>query len=92
MHVHVRCFIHVVLGLGLAMVGVMARAQAAGPSVGSQAAASAVPAATGTLHGHIADQTGALIPGAQITVTTAKGGKIAETSADSAGGYAVRGL
>jgi hypothetical protein len=70
----------------------MARAQAAGPSEAAQAVASQTPAATGTLHGHIADQTGALIPGAQITVTTAKGGPIAQTTADAAGGYSVRGL
>jgi hypothetical protein len=74
------------------MVGTMARAQAAGPSDGAQAAATAVPAVNGTLHGHIADQTGALIPGAQITVTTANGGKVAEASADATGGYSVRGL
>ncbi len=70
----------------------MARAQVAGPSGGAQATATAAPAATGTLHGHIADPTGALIPGAQITVTTAKGAKVAQTSADAAGGYSVRGL
>ena len=54
--------------------------------------ATAAPAATGTLHGHIADPTGALIPGAQIAVTTAKGAMVAQTSADAAGGYSVRGL
>ncbi|MGB6728314.1 MAG: carboxypeptidase regulatory-like domain-containing protein, partial [Terracidiphilus sp.] len=70
----------------------MARAQAAGPSDGAQATAAVAPAATGTLHGHIADPTGALIPGAQIAVTTAKGAMVAQTSADAAGGYSVRGL
>ncbi|HTW78435.1 MAG TPA: carboxypeptidase regulatory-like domain-containing protein [Terracidiphilus sp.] len=70
----------------------MARAQAGGPSDGVQAATAASAATTGTLHGHIADQTGALIPGAQITVTTAKGAQVAQTSADAVGGYSVRGL
>ncbi len=74
------------------MVGMMARAQAATPSGGVQATATAVPATTGTLHGHIADQTGALIPGAQVIVTTDKGKQVAQTSADAAGGYSVRGL
>jgi len=69
----------------------MARAQAAA-SDGAQATATAAPVTTGTLHGHIADQTGALIPGAQVTVTTAKGAQVAQTSADAAGGYAVHGL
>jgi len=70
----------------------MARAQAAGPADGAQAITTAAPAAAGTLHGHIADQTGALIPGAQITVTTVKGAKVGQTTADAAGGYSVRGL
>jgi len=70
----------------------MARAQAAGPSDGAQATATAAPAAAGMLRGHIADQTGALIPGARITVATAKGARVAQTSADAAGGYSVRGL
>lgn len=46
----------------------------------------------GTLHGHITDQTGALIPGAQVTVSTAQGRQMRSVTADSAGGYSVRGL
>ncbi len=91
MYLRVRCFVHIVIAFALAVVGTMGRAQAAAPSNGAQVTAAA-PAATGTLHGHIEDQTGALIPGAQVTVTTAKGGKVAQTSADAAGGYSVQGL
>ncbi len=63
----------------------------------AQAPASAAPAqtsttATGVLHGHITDPTGALIPGAQVTVLTAAGKKVGSTTADPAGGYQVRGL
>lgn len=47
---------------------------------------------TGTLHGHILDQTGALIPGAQVTVTTSAGSNVGSATADAAGGYQVRGL
>ncbi len=54
--------------------------------------ASAAPAPLGTLHGHITDQTGALIPGAQVTVSTAQGKQMRSVTADSAGGYSVRGL
>jgi hypothetical protein len=49
-------------------------------------------AASGTLHGHITDPSGALIPGAQVSVTTAAGVAVGKTTADAAGGYQVRGL
>ena len=65
--------------------GTSAPAPASG---GSQS--TATPA--GTLHGHILDPTGALIPGAQVTVTSAAGKKVGSTTADSAGGYQVHGL
>jgi hypothetical protein len=50
--------------------------------------------ATGALHGHITDQTGALIPGAQVTISVAANGKPVGPviSSDSAGAYQVRGL
>jgi hypothetical protein len=51
------------------------------------------PAATAaTLHGHITDPSGALIPGATITITTSAGGTIKTTTADSGGAYSVSGL
>lgn len=58
----------------------------------STAIVSATPAATGTLHGHVLDPTGALIPGAQITVTTTKGGAVGTATANAAGAYALHGL
>ena len=63
-------------------------ARQAAPDSGAQSA----PAATGTLHGHILDQTGALIPGAQVTATTAAGKNVANVTADAAGGYQIPGL
>ena len=50
------------------------------------------PAPTGTVHGHVADQTGALIPGAKITVTTADGNEVGKATADSSGTFEVHGL
>ena len=50
------------------------------------------PAPTGTVHGHVADQTGALIPGAKITVTTANGKEVGKATADSSGTFEVHGL
>jgi hypothetical protein len=49
-------------------------------------------AATASLRGHIADPTGALIPGAAVVITTSAGTAVANTTADSAGSYAVNGL
>jgi hypothetical protein len=73
---------------GQAPADLAAPAATPGPASGAQAA----PAPTGTLHGHILDQTGALIPGAQVTVATAAGKNVAKVTADAAGGYQVRGL
>ncbi|MGA2349481.1 MAG: carboxypeptidase regulatory-like domain-containing protein [Terracidiphilus sp.] len=50
------------------------------------------PATTGTLHGQVADPTGALIPGAAITITTATGVTVTRTTADASGAYQVNGL
>jgi hypothetical protein len=55
-------------------------------------AAVAAPVTTATLRGHIADPTGALIPGAAVTIATAAGATVASTTADSAGAYRVAGL
>jgi Carboxypeptidase regulatory-like domain/TonB dependent receptor len=58
-------------------------------AAGGQAADSA---ATVTVRGHITDQTGALIPGAKVTIVSAQGKSVATATADSAGAYEVRGL
>jgi hypothetical protein len=55
-------------------------------------AAPAVPAATATVRGHIVDPSGALIPGASITIATPTGTVVTNTTADSSGVYAVNGL
>ena len=69
-------------------------AQPASPATppSSPAAAQAAPAATGTLHGHILDPTGALIPSAQVSVATTAGNQAASVTADAAGGYQIHGL
>lgn len=61
-----------------------------GPS--AAAAVSAPGASLGSLHGHIADPTGALIPGAKISILNADGKTVATTTADSTGSYTVSGL
>jgi len=85
-----------------ALVAVAAAAQTApdaapqtAPAVSTPATpapAQAAPATTGVLRGHVLDPTGALIPGAQITVTTTKGASAGTATASASGTYAVRGL
>jgi len=66
---------------------------AAAPAVQTPApAATTAPVTTATLRGHIADPTGALIPGAAVTITTSAGTAVTTTTADSAGAYHVNGL
>jgi hypothetical protein len=97
-----HCLIAFLVFAALALVAAAANAQTA-PAPAPQAApavstpatpapAQTTPATTGTLRGHILDQTGALIPGAQITVTTTKGATVGTATANAAGTYVVRGL
>ena len=62
------------------------------PSATAAVAAQTAPMVTGTLHGHIADPTGALIPGTIVTVSTANGKNAGNATADAAGAYQVHGL
>jgi hypothetical protein len=66
--------------------------QTQAPSVQAPTPPAPVVEAKATLRGHIADPTGALIPGATITITTSAGTAVTTTTADSAGGYTVSGL
>jgi hypothetical protein len=47
---------------------------------------------TATLHGHVTDPSGALIPGAKITVATPAGKTTSSATADASGAFEVRGL
>jgi len=44
-----------------------------------------------SIHGHITDQTGALIPGATVTITDATGNVVRTLKADASGAYEARG-
>jgi hypothetical protein len=81
------------IGAGLPALGQAPAPQSPAQAVQTPAAAAPAPSATsGTLRGHIADPTGALIPGATITIATSAGGTVKTTTADSAGAYSVSGL
>jgi hypothetical protein len=83
-----HCFTHLLIALALALAGALA-AQEQTPAPAARAAA---PAPTAALHGHIADPTGALIPGAAITIVPATGTAAVTTTSDANGAYVVNGL
>ena len=97
MHLRLHCMIHFVIAAMLASAALLARAQApadsttAAPPQVTQAQA-ATPAATVTIRGHITDQTGALIPGAKITITDEAGNTSRTLTADAGGAYQASGL
>lgn len=80
LHLSIHCLIALLIALAATLA---ANGQAAEPAAASP---------TGALHGHVTDQTGALIPGAQVTVTTATGVTAGSTKADASGAFDVRGL
>ena len=84
MYSRLHSFVHfpIALALGLTTLGA-AYAQAPAPKPG---------ATTASVHGHIADPTGALLPGAKITVTTTTGKVVTSTTSDAGGAYVVNGL
>jgi len=81
-----NCIVHLLIALAISCAA-LASAQTAGPSAAVQTPTSSV-----VIRGHISDPTGALIPGAKITVTNAAGASIATATADSGGAYEIRGL
>ncbi len=80
-----HCIIHFLIAIALGLASLAANGQTAAPPA-------TAPATTATIRGHIADQTGALIPGAKVTITTAAGKTAGTTTADASGAYSVSGL
>ncbi len=84
MYLKLHCFIHLAIALAVGMAAVI--------SAQAQGAAPVAAAETATLHGHVTDQTGALIPGATVTLATPAGATVRTVNADKAGSYIVRDL
>ena len=84
----------ILLGVAGSTAHAQSTAVQAAPATAAPTAAAgqAAPATQGIMRGHISDPTGALIPGASITVTTVAGSAAGSATADAAGGYLVRGL
>ena len=89
MYSRLHCFIHFVIALAIVLASLAAGHAQTAPAADVQTPA---PVATATLRGHVADQTGALIPAAKITVTAADGTAVATAEADAAGAYTVSAL
>jgi hypothetical protein len=85
-----HCFIHFLIATAIAVANAVAHGQAAAPQVATPQTATAP--ATATIRGHISDQTGALIPGATITITSSDGKQAATAKADASGAYSINGL
>ena len=86
MYSRLHFFIHFLIAIALGIAGVVA--------AHGQTSATAAPTsvAAASIRGHIADPSGALIPGATVTIATPAGTVVKSTTADSAGAYAVSGL
>jgi len=50
------------------------------------------PAGNATLHGHVTDPTGALIPGAMVKISTSAGTAVTSVNSDASGAYEVHNL
>jgi hypothetical protein len=77
---HCIVYFFAILALSLAAVAV-AQEQISAPAV-----------AAATVRGHISDPTGALIPGAKITIITSAGTAVTAAIADTTGSFVIRGL
>ncbi len=87
LHLLIHCFVLTALGSAVVL-----RSQAPAPASVQSVPVSQPAATSGTLRGHIADPTGALIPGANVVLLNASGKVVATTSADATGAYSVPGL
>jgi hypothetical protein len=78
--------------MSFGVAGAAAQDQPAAAQPPAAAPSVATPATKATLRGHVADPTGALIPGAAVSVTNEAGVTVATTKSDDQGAYQVTGL
>ena len=82
MYSKLHCFVHIAVAVSFGIASLLS----------AQAPGAAPAASTATIRGHIADPTGALIPGAKVTITNPLGVVVKSTTSDAGGAYAVPGL
>ena len=85
------CFVRFVSLVFLISTAAVLPAQVVGSSGGSAGKAGAL-SGTATIHGQVADPSGALIPGAKITITASSGATSASATSDSAGNFRVKDI
>ncbi|MDR3736959.1 MAG: carboxypeptidase regulatory-like domain-containing protein [Acidobacteriaceae bacterium] len=82
MYPRLHFMLHFVVAVAVSLASVVA----------ANAQETAAAPATASLHGHITDPSGALIPGAAVTLTSAAGAHTAIVKADAAGAYELRSI
>ena len=97
MYPRLHFIIHFLVAIAIALAAALSalgQAPSAAPPVQTSAPPAQANTAAGTVsvHGHITDQTGALIPGAKITIIDAAGNTARTATADAGGAYEARGL
>lgn len=92
MYSRLHCVTCLMITLAMSAAGAAAAQEPASAAPALTAPSTAAPAAAATLRGHVYDPTGALIPGAAITVTNAAGVSVGTTAADASGAYQVNNL
>lgn len=85
MYSRFACFVRLVVAVSIAFASLAIAQTSTTPNT-------PITSGAGTLHGHIADQTGAMIPGATISITNALGVTVRTVTSDASGTYTVTGL
>ena len=92
MYSRLHFFALFLIALALGISGVAAANGQTSTTAAAPTPVTKSPAATASLRGHIADPSGALIPGAAITVATPDGNMVKSATADASGAYVITGL
>jgi hypothetical protein len=86
-------FFCLLTGWIIALASVLAaNGQTAAPAVSAPQTAAVQAPTSASLHGHVTDPSGALIPGAQVTIANSAGVPVKTMKADASGAYDARGL
>ncbi len=92
MYSRLHCFALFLIALALGISGVAAANGQTSTTAVTPSSVTKASAATASLRGHIVDPSGALIPGATITIVTPAGTVVNSATADASGVYVVTGL
>jgi uncharacterized membrane protein YgcG len=91
-YLRLHCFALFLIALALGMSGVAAANGQTSTTAVTPSSVTKDSTAAASLRGHIADPSGALIPGATVTIVTPTGTVVKSATADASGAYAITGL